>query len=219
MISNFFPGTKVLAGELMEQIVQELAGPLDVSRATVFDDQYISTGGQFYEMIVGHDRFNADLRPLFYRLQNQPEGLCCHPYDCAAMLVAEEAGVILTDGIDRPLDGPLDVTSGLSWAGYANRDLQRATERGQFREDLYYRLNVFPLTLPPLRERGEDVALLAATFTERAARRFGRRISPLTDDDLRRLRALDDKTANQNTVSGRGSAASREIHQHWPIRN
>src|SRR5256714_300883 len=142
MVSNFFPGTKVLASELMEQLVQELAGPLDVSRATVFDDQYISTGGQFYEMIVGHDRFNADLRPLFYRLQNQPEGLCCHPYDCATMLIAEEAGVILTDGLGAPLDGPLDVTTGLAWAAYANRDLQRTIE---------------PLLTAFLRERGIDV--------------------------------------------------------------
>jgi fructose-1,6-bisphosphatase/inositol monophosphatase family enzyme len=142
MISNFFPGTKVLASELMEQIVQELAGPLDVSRATVFDDQYISTGGQFYEVIAGHDRFNADLRPLFYRLQNQPEGLCCHPYDCAALLIAEEAGVILTDGLGGPLDGPLDVTTGLAWAAFANRALKEAIE---------------PLITAFFRERGIDI--------------------------------------------------------------
>ncbi len=128
MISNFFPGTKVLASELMEQLVQELIGPLDVFKATVFEDQYISTGGQFYELIVGHDRFNADLRPLFYRLQNQPEGMCCHPYDCAASLIAEESGVIITDGLGHPLDGPLDVTTGISWAGYANPDLRRSIE-------------------------------------------------------------------------------------------
>ena len=125
-ITNFFPGTKVLAGELMEQLVQELIGPLDVFKATVFEDQYISTGGQFYELIVGHDRFIADLRPLLYRLQNQPEGLCCHPYDCAALLIAEESGVIITDGLGRPLDGPLDVTTGMSWAGYANAALRKS---------------------------------------------------------------------------------------------
>ena len=139
MISNFFPGTKVLASELMEQLVQQLIGPLDVFKATVFEDQYICTGGQFYELIVGHDRFNADLRPLFYRLQNQPEGLCCHPYDCAGLLIAEEAGVIVTDGLGQPLDGPLDVTTGMSWAGYANARLRRSIE---------------PLLTAFLRERG-----------------------------------------------------------------
>lgn len=140
-ITNFFPGTKVLAGELMEQLVQELIGPLDVFKATVFEDQYISTGGQFYELIVGHDRFIADLRPLLYRLQNQPEGLCCHPYDCAALLIAEESGVIITDGLGRPLDGPLDVTTGMAWAGYANAALRKSIE---------------PLLTGFLRERGID---------------------------------------------------------------
>ncbi|HEX4056584.1 MAG TPA: hypothetical protein VHX86_20175 [Tepidisphaeraceae bacterium] len=127
-ITNFFPGTKVLAGDLMEHLAKNLIGPADVTKATVFEDQYISTGGQFYELIVGHDRFNADLRPLFYKIQNQPEGLCCHPYDCATWLVAEEAGVILTDGLGRPLDGPLDVTTGISWAAFANPALRTAIE-------------------------------------------------------------------------------------------
>ncbi len=124
-VSNFFPGTKVLASQLMEHLVRNLIGPADVTQATVFDDQYICTGGQFYELIVGHDRFNADLRPAFYRLQGQPEGLCCHPYDCATMLIAEEAGVCITGPDGQPLDGPMDTTTGLSWLGYANPSLQR----------------------------------------------------------------------------------------------
>jgi hypothetical protein len=127
-VADFFPGTKVLAGEIMEHLVKNLVGALDVTRATVFEDQYISTGGQFYELIVGHDRFVADLRPLLYKIQKLPEGLCCHPYDCASMLIAEEAGVILTDGLGKPLDGPLDVTTGIAWAGYANPDLRLAIE-------------------------------------------------------------------------------------------
>jgi len=114
-VSNFFPGTNLL-------------GPTDVTAATVFEDQYISTGGQFYELIVGHDRFNADLRPTFYRMQNQPEGLCCHPYDCATMLIADEAGVIITDEKGQPLDGPLDTTTGLSWIAYANPTLRGKIE-------------------------------------------------------------------------------------------
>jgi fructose-1,6-bisphosphatase/inositol monophosphatase family enzyme len=128
MVSNFFPGTKVMASELMEQIVRQLVGPADVTRATVFDDQYISTGGQFYELIVGHDRFNADLRPMFYAAQGQPQGMCCHPYDCAGLLVAEEAGVIITDARGKPLDGPLDCTTGISWAGFANDKLRKQIE-------------------------------------------------------------------------------------------
>jgi hypothetical protein len=138
-VANFFPGTKALAGELMERLARGLVGDADVTKALVFDDQYISTGGQFYELIVGHDRFLADLRPLLYQIQNQPPGLCCHPYDCAASLIAEEAGVILTDGLGRPLDGPMDVTTGLSWAGFANQRLRERIE---------------PLLLEFLRARG-----------------------------------------------------------------
>jgi fructose-1,6-bisphosphatase/inositol monophosphatase family enzyme len=138
-VSNFFPGTKVLASEVMEHLVRALVGPVDVTRATVFEDQYISTGGQFYELIVGHDRFNADLRPVFYRAQGMREGMCCHPYDCAALLIAEEAGVAITDAEGKPLDAPLDVTSGVSWIGYANELLRRRIE---------------PVLLPYLRELG-----------------------------------------------------------------
>jgi len=112
----------------MEHIVRHLVGEADVTKATVFDDQYISTGGQFYELIVGHDRFNSDLRPLFYTMQGQPPGLCCHPYDCSTMLIAEEAGVILTDASGNSLDGPMDVTTGLNWLGYANDELRRQIE-------------------------------------------------------------------------------------------
>ena len=127
-VSNFFPGTKRVAAELMEHIAGELIGEADVTRATVFEDQYISTGGQWYEVIVGHDRFIADLRPSFYRLQGQPEGMSCHPYDCAALLVAEEAGAIITDANGQPLDAPLDLTTGVGWLAYANSALREAIE-------------------------------------------------------------------------------------------
>ncbi len=127
-VANFFPGTKELSSRLMEHLAKNLIGPADVTKATVFDDQYISTGGQFYELVVGHDRFTADLRPAFYKLQGQPEGLCCHPYDCATLLIAEEAGAIITDAAGEPLDGPLDTTTGLNWVGYANPALRRKIE-------------------------------------------------------------------------------------------
>ena len=127
-VSNFFPGTKALAGELMEHIAHASIGPADVTKAMVFDDQYICTGGQMYELIVGHDRFNCDLRPVFYQINKQPPGLCCHPYDLAGFLIAQEAGVILTDGLGKPLDAPLDTTSGCTWAGFANASLKAAIE-------------------------------------------------------------------------------------------
>jgi PAS domain S-box-containing protein len=69
-----------------------------------------------------------------------------------------------------------------------NRDLRAAADAGRFREDLYFRLNVFPLTLPPLRERGDDVILLSQAFLEKAARQLGRDVAPLSPADIARLK-------------------------------
>src|SRR5919206_1730536 len=70
-----------------------------------------------------------------------------------------------------------------------NRDLQSASERGEFRRDLYFRLAVFPVTIPPLRERGDDVVLLARHFASQLGRELRRREATLTEEALTALRA------------------------------
>jgi PAS domain S-box-containing protein len=72
-----------------------------------------------------------------------------------------------------------------------NRDLKKSIEKGVFRDDLYYRLNVFPITVPPLRERKDDIPLLASAFAARFATKMGRAVKPLSDAGVRRLQAYD----------------------------
>src|SRR3954449_2106733 len=68
-----------------------------------------------------------------------------------------------------------------------NRDLRAEAEAGQFRQDLYFRLSVFPIELPPLRRRGEDIPVLAEHFLALAARKLGRPRPRLTLADVQRL--------------------------------
>ena len=68
-----------------------------------------------------------------------------------------------------------------------NSDLEGATQEGRFRQDLFYRLNAFPIHLPPLRERREDIPALAGYFLERVATRLGRRFTGIEPASLRRL--------------------------------
>lgn len=130
-VSRFFPGVRDVLAEIDDEIVAETLGPAVAGKAACFEDQYLSTGGQFYELIAGHDRFIADIRPLAKPIHAQrgiPMPLCCHPYDIATALIAEELGVIITDAIGGPIDAPFDVHSDVSWAGYANAALRANVE-------------------------------------------------------------------------------------------
>ncbi len=66
----------------------------------------------------------------------------------------------------------------------SNRDLEKAVQEGRFRADLFYRLNVLPLTLPALRQRRSDIPLLTAFFVERFARQFGKQITGIAQDTI-----------------------------------
>ena len=68
-----------------------------------------------------------------------------------------------------------------------NRNLEEEVQKGRFRQDLYYRLNVFPITVPPLRQRKEDIPLLAQAFIERYARKLGKQITSIQKQTMKAL--------------------------------
>ncbi len=131
MVSRFFPGMREELAAIDEEIVLGALGPVQRGKAHCFEDQYISTAGQLYELISGHDRFNADIRPLMeplFERRGLSLGICCHPYDLSTELIARELGVIVTGVHGEPLSAPLDVESEVSWVGYANEAIRRQIE-------------------------------------------------------------------------------------------
>jgi transcriptional regulator with GAF, ATPase, and Fis domain len=98
---------------------------------------------------------------------------------------------ILQDGTFERVGGQKSLTVDVRIVAATHRDLREMASRGAFREDLWYRLSVFPIRLPPLRERREDIPRLAAHFAWRAGHRLvGAPLAP-TADDLELLLAYD----------------------------
>jgi len=130
-VARFFPGARDILAAIDDEIMIEAGGPAVAGKAICFEDQYISTGGQLYELMVGHDRFVADLRPLLgdiLRERGLPHPLCCHPYDLCTVLIAEELGLDVTDASGNPIDTPLDLETDVAWVGYANASLRARVE-------------------------------------------------------------------------------------------
>jgi hypothetical protein len=131
MISRFFPGAREDLAAIDEEIVRAALGPVQPGKAHCFEDQYICTGGQLYELMSGRDRFVADIRPVLETMlarRGLALGICCHPYDVCTELIAREMGVIVTDEYGQRLSAPLDVTTNVSWVGYANAAIQAEIE-------------------------------------------------------------------------------------------
>lgn len=130
-VARFFPGARDELAAIDEEIVRGVLGPAAPGKAHCFEDQYASTGGQLYELMSGHDRFIADLRPLMentLRKRGFALGICCHPYDLCTELIAREAGVIVTGVQGNPLQARLSVAPDVAWIGYANDRIQAQIE-------------------------------------------------------------------------------------------
>ncbi|MBS1826923.1 MAG: sigma 54-interacting transcriptional regulator [Acidobacteria bacterium] len=95
--------------------------------------------------------------------------------EMAPVLQAKLLRVLQEREFER-VGGTRPIRAEVRFLAASNRDLEDAVERGEFRRDLYYRLNVIPLVLPPLRERREDIPLLASFFLGRFAAKTGRKV-------------------------------------------
>ena len=119
--AKFFPPGKAWLAEREEKLWRQLGAGVEI-----FDDQYLSSGGQIYELLMGHDRFVADLRPLALAKLRIRSALTCHPYDICTALIAQELGCVITAPDGKPLRALLDTTSPVAWVGYANLALARS---------------------------------------------------------------------------------------------
>ncbi|MHC4252498.1 MAG: sigma-54-dependent transcriptional regulator [Planctomycetota bacterium] len=91
----------------------------------------------------------------------------------------------------KPVGGVATRSSDVRFITATNQDLEKAVEEGRFREDLYYRLNVIPIHLPPLRERSEDIPLLAGHFLARYSERMRKRVEGIDEDAMALLISYD----------------------------
>lgn len=108
------------------------------------------------------------------------------PLDLQAKLLR-----VLQEGEFERLGGTTTLKVDVRIVAATNRDLEDMVEKGTFREDLFYRLNVFPIVNPPLRERKEDIPLLVKHFVKKYGKRMGKKVQKVSQADLAELQRYD----------------------------
>ncbi len=98
---------------------------------------------------------------------------------------------VLEEGRIERVGGNKQISVDVRVIAATNKDLPEAIKQGLFREDLFHRLNVIPIVAPPLRERREDIPLLAAAFAEDICERYGLPVKAFSDDAMRKLKGMD----------------------------
>jgi two-component system response regulator HupR/HoxA len=127
---------------------------------------------------------------------------------------------VLQDGEIRPLGSSETRKVDVRIIAATNRDLRKEVEAGRFREDLYYRLRVVELEMPPLRARREDIPVLAHAFLDRSSRRMSRELKGFTNAAMDRLtgypwpgnvRELENEIERIVALAGRADAVGVEM--------
>ena len=130
-LAEFFPGRRAITSDIQDRLAAAVGGMDHAERVRIFNDQYISSGGQLYEIMAGHARFVGDIRAHLRRaehLPGPPPGLAAHPYDLCTELIARQAGAIVTSLDGEPLRYRLAVDEDVSFLAYANAALRALVE-------------------------------------------------------------------------------------------
>jgi transcriptional regulator with GAF, ATPase, and Fis domain len=94
---------------------------------------------------------------------------------------------VLQEGEFERLGNPATIKVDIRIIAATNRDLEKEVEKGNFREDLFYRLNVVPILVPPLRQRSDDIPLLVKFFVQRFSQKVGKKIESISQSTLDKL--------------------------------
>lgn len=133
--ANFFPEGRGVIQRIESSFLRNHLPEIPSKTPLVFNDQYISSGGQLFELLAGRDRMIADIRPLVFEKLGFNTSLTCHPYDLACLPVIHASSCVIEDPWGTPLNAPLDTLTPVAWVGYANQTLAN-TLRPLLRETL-----------------------------------------------------------------------------------
>jgi len=134
----------------------------------------------------------------------------------------------LQDKEVRPLGSTHSLRADVRIISATNRDLQAAIKQGTFREDLFYRLNIVPIFIPPLRERKEDIPLLATFFLRRFSQEFGKEVKDISPLAMQRLvsydwpgnvRELENKIQQLVVMATSSTIRPQDIEMHRELKS